>query len=413
MKIGLISLNFKLQASTTPGVYPFTASITSGGRISDGYVGGTETVPGGPYRVLIPTSVLSAKIQDLAGKPAFAAEGLDDHADGVTVGEFKDSWIEPVIDDSTGEYISLARASGLLNSEENEALVSQIVSGARQGLMGFSYDLSKSHYRIENIDGEDIFVATDFEWLGATILKRDKAAYRNTRLAASKVKPEDKTMSDKDKNKGDTPQDIQAQVAEANKPVLEAVEKMAEGFGTLTEHVSKMKDDVKSLTERVEASEAQVKALQDKDAKPAPQASATEPPKPADKPTEPAKPDNKGTILSADDLATKIGDSVAEKIVAGLKKLNGDTTADPDNKGGDLTGQRKTTGPGKLAEHFVTMHAKGADYGETELGTIEGCEIALAHIKAHVKNRNQRLAAIADIAAAKRALKRGYHPRTS
>ena len=421
MELGLISLNLKLEASSVKGKYPFTASITSGGKISDGYVGGTETVPGGPYRVLISTDLLAKKIKGLTGKAAFASEDLDSHADTITVGQFMDSWIEPVVDQDTGEYISLARASGLLESDDNENLVSDIVAGARKGLMGFSYDLKDNTYRIENINGEDVYVATDFEWLGATILKRDAAAYRNTRLAASKVKREDTEMGEKNKD-GTQTVDVQAQVTEATKPILTAVEKVAEGFEAVTKAVGDVQDNIKSLTERVEASETKVKELEASPRKKkgkggAPEVQATEPkPKlkdPAAKPEE-----GKGEVLSADAFADKIGDKIADKITAALQNLGGNK--DPNNEGATepgggetLTGQRKTAGPARLAEHFVTLHAKGAEFGETGLGTVEGCDVAIAHVKEHVSNKEQRLAAISELAAAKRALKRGYHPRMS
>jgi hypothetical protein len=82
------SAELEFQASTSRSKHPFLALVTYGGRPSDNFVGGTENIDGGPYKVIIPANVLEAKISGLKGKKVFAAEGLDTHQRSDNVGVF-------------------------------------------------------------------------------------------------------------------------------------------------------------------------------------------------------------------------------------------------------------------------------------------------------------------------------------
>ena len=167
------------------GRHPFTAVITYAGRPSDGPVGGTENVPGGPYRVMIPKELMEEKISELIGKNVFAATSLAEHTNAVSLGSYADAWTELV-----DETVSSAHASGFLVSRDsNKVLIAAIIQNARAGLLGFSYDLkdASGYLDSEVVPGEVIEVLTDFKWRGATILFRTAAAYSNTALAAKKV----------------------------------------------------------------------------------------------------------------------------------------------------------------------------------------------------------------------------------
>lgn len=191
-KLRLISIEMELQAVTTPKLYPFIALVTYGGRASSHPVGGTEQLKDGPYRVIIPPTLLEAKIRKLEGKKVFAASDLTSHLHAIEVGEFVSAWVEP-IKDSTGEIVLAARASGFLNENKDPELVQRAIAEARNGQMGFSYDIKAVQFKViaavsSGAVSEEMIELADFEWRGATILRRDAAAYEFTQLAAHKLR---------------------------------------------------------------------------------------------------------------------------------------------------------------------------------------------------------------------------------
>lgn len=193
-----IPMTISLQFTTEPmelgasaadlNKQPFLATITYAGYVSDGCVGGTESITDesgnivGPMRIFIPEKVMQARVRDLIGKGVFAAETLDTHDNSVQVGQFVDAYMERL----RGTEIYEVKASGFFDKRDNVDLIAKIIDRARSGELGFSYDLKEApgHLDTEMRAGETILVLDDFKWRGATVLRRETAAYYFTQLAA-------------------------------------------------------------------------------------------------------------------------------------------------------------------------------------------------------------------------------------
>lgn len=170
---------------------PFLATITWAGCVSDGCVGGTESITDengnviGPLRIFIPSALMETKVTELIGKSVFAAESLDTHENSVDVGQFLDAYTQRM----RGSEVYCVQGSGFFDKTKNETLVARIIERARSGELGFSYDLKDTpgYIDAEMNPGENIFVLTDFKWRGATVLYRNTAAYYFTTLAAKRA----------------------------------------------------------------------------------------------------------------------------------------------------------------------------------------------------------------------------------
>lgn len=281
LKLRINSESLELNAAKGKNLYPFTATITYFGRPSDKFVGGTDLVDDkGPYRVVIPNELGNSKIKDLEGKGVFAAEDLDEHANSICVGEFVSTWTEKVGD------TTLAKASGLIKrNNENSDLVDRIIEEARANKLGFSYDIKSVAFVYTDLEAsngsqsERVLTLTDFQWRGATILKRQAAAYEETLLAANKIQ----TQEDEDMDA----KEIQTLLTAALTP--------------LVEQVGSLKTEM-----------AELKAKQEKAATPTP----TPTPAPV-----PATPVADGTKVSLKDLAAQIALGVSEAIKEQLKPI--------------------------------------------------------------------------------------------
>jgi len=169
------------------------ALVTYGDSISDYYVGGTENVPGGPYRVMVPADVLKRHMPSLEGKPTFARADFDGHSDTKEIGEFVHTWTEPILKENDGSMALAGKASGIFHRDNDQELVDATVAKARAGVLGFSYDIEAHQFEFETIEGgEKIIKLTGFSWNGATVLFRNAAAYKSTQLAAMKLERERK-----------------------------------------------------------------------------------------------------------------------------------------------------------------------------------------------------------------------------
>jgi len=210
------SLNFQfpieieLAARAVNGRQAFTSTVTYAGIPSDGPVSGTEEIPGGPYRILIPTELMQAKVEELITKGVFAALSLNTHDGTTRIGTFTDAWTERF----AGTDIEAVKASGFLQRKRDEELVGKVIERARAGELGFSYDMKNTPFQIEEFDGEAVAVLTDFEWRGATVLYRQDAAYAFTQLAAKLANnngdggspdPKSITAKSQDPNSSSTP----------------------------------------------------------------------------------------------------------------------------------------------------------------------------------------------------------------
>ena len=221
IKLKLFSESIELQASQIANQYPFVATITYAGKLSDGFVGGTEKIEGGPYRVLIAADLLRRKIKSLAGKSVLVSD-LQSHDRNYKVGTFLQAWVEQATM-AGGTTTLAAKASGLLiETEENKEIIEQIIDEARAEKLGFSYDIKDVRFDLKastDSSPEQFVDVTDFEWRGATILRRDAAAYEETKLAASKT-PQRKDEDDM------TPEQLRDAIAPLISPLQTSIDSL-------------------------------------------------------------------------------------------------------------------------------------------------------------------------------------------
>jgi hypothetical protein len=236
------------------GQYPFIAIVTYGGVPSDGPVGGTEKIKGGPYRVIVPSELLAKNIEGLIGKPALAADELDSHSRSVEVGKFLQAWTETA-KGKNGEPVTVAKCSGMLNRNWDPELVDSIVEGARNGSLGFSYDLKEVEFDIKagsdsSSNSESFLELRAFKWRGATILKREAAAYEMTQLAAQRSSEE--TEMDEATLKRILGEGITASLTEFTKTQIEPLKT------TLQAGITKVEEKLTALEGKQTALEAVV-----------------------------------------------------------------------------------------------------------------------------------------------------------
>lgn len=376
--------NITLSAGATKDQFPFIAIVTFGGRPSDGLVGGTDQIPGGPYRVDIPTAVLQEKIGDLVGKPVFASESLASHEHSVEIGEFMQAWVEPFPDPETGEFVSVAKASGMLFRDRNPELVDRVISGARNGIMGFSWDIGAVKFNLEELaGGEKIVKVSDLQWHGATVLKKETAAYQFTQLAASKISEQKEydNMNEKE--------------------IVAAIK------GTIGEEFQKYeassvtKDDLTEITESIEGLKGEFGDLKAKHEEIAKGITKQEPkgdPKPKEDPPE-------GELVTMKDFMGGIAKALTDALKPMQETLGELKTAmaGKEPEGDPTSNGRRSHRGGEIEKIF----AKYVDDDEVEEGgerTVEGLKIAISAVKDKVKNRRQRDEMLATLGAERRTL---------
>ena len=231
------NLPLELYGEAADGRQPFVATITFAGMPSDGPVGGTEDIPGGPYRILIPTGLMQAKVEDLMGKGVFAALSLDTHEGTTRIGRFSDAWTQRF----PGTEVEAVRASGFLQRNIDKDLVAKVIERARNGELGFSYDMKNAPVKIEDYNGEAVAVLLDFEWRGATILYRQTAAYQYTSLAAKVVG----TSTSSSAGQTDNHQFIQ--LLQSLNPTSRSTQPSTAGADTGREDLEMTKEELQSL----------------------------------------------------------------------------------------------------------------------------------------------------------------------
>lgn len=298
VKLDVFSSSLEVQAAMSGEKQPFIATVTFGGRLSDHCVGGTEVIPGGPFRVKIPTALLSKRTGDLEGKRVFAADDLISHTGAHNVGTFVDTWCETVNHD--GVMVLAAKASGFFDRRKNEELIDTIIADARAGLLGFSYDLKEVGFQLKKSeDADEVFLeATDFKWRGATVLRRDAAAYHSTQLAAQKINNQEQETNEMDKK-------------ELDELVAKIGEKVDTGIATLeTKLVEKIDSSVSELRSDIAKQKSGLEALE---------AKVTE--KPTEKKVDDGdkgekgnkkSDDDKGQELPVNDFFAQLGEHIAK-----------------------------------------------------------------------------------------------------
>jgi hypothetical protein len=374
---------------------PFLATVTCAGYVSDGCVGGTEFIKDdagkvvGPLRVLIPVEVMNARVAGLIGKSVFAAQGLDSHDNAAQIGQFLDSRSERV----PGTEIYQVYASGFLDKKSDPALIAKIIDRARSGELGFSYDLKnfKAHLDSEVAPGETILILDDFEWRGATALRREAAAYFFTNLAANKLEtppPPNAASADLENHQpahgAPSTRSTQPELSLKgntimNEEQLKAL--MATLLAPLTAGIAEVKTTQQAVGARLDALEAAGKKAPEK--------------------TEDGK--KPEVALTAADLTKTITEAVTAAVTAGLKTAGVGAGAEEQN------GKRKTLSGAELmklsAADLATVKRWAPDSVVGEETTIDGFNMAIAHINASTTG-DERKRALDSIVPIKKRLER-------
>jgi hypothetical protein len=401
----VLRLNFgfhalELQAASDDATkQPFLATVTYAGLASDGPVGGTEVVEGGPYKILIPVALMEKRVEELKGKGVFAAESLDTHSGAERIGTFTNAYLQRFI----GTEIHAVNGGGFFDmASKNDKLMAKIVERARNGELGFSYDLKDAPGHLDStiIQGETILVLDDFKWRGATILRREAAAYMWTRLAAHRVfVPASSTP--------ELTEDRLRTLIAGSLAGPEHTEPAAGGPQPQQRSIEDFVMDEKKLKEILDASLAPFNAslvtltstvgdLTTRLVKvEAAQASAAPAPGTKQQPPAPA-PAAGGARLNITDLAAAITNAVKEGNKDLLKAIQGDEPG---------SGQRMTL----TAAQIDAVQRFGGDAAKDDPSSIEAIEAAVetvnAQFTAGTLRRDAAGSVIAQLRAAKRAIR--------
>jgi len=357
------TIEMQMTASGVRGEHPFVALVTYAGRSSDKPVGGTELIEGGPYRVFIPTDLMRKKIRELEGCSTFAECNLDTHAKTKPVGEFTSAWVEPA-DTPDGRLVLAARASGLLSHNRHPEIVDEIVAEAREGKLGFSYDIKDIHFTLE---AHEVFPEMktvkiiDFKWRGATILKRKVAAYSFTELAAREKEVKASVSLDRIREVASasvatgfnkSPKEVnvmnenelkqmQTAIAEAVKVAVEPIETQVTELGTKVDGVVTAQAELKAKAEESKSGEES-----NSDA-------------PKEKNSEPK------VIGTVNELVKGIGEQFKAALAPLSEKLDKVVTKEPEAKSeGDAEGDDATKNKDGKAPEANAEAAKDAPKGQ-------------------------------------------------
>jgi len=406
IKLLIVSTELTLQAAFDKNNLPFVAIVTYGGRVSDKFVGGTENIEGGPYKVLIPSNVLEAKIKELAGRKVFSAEGLESHAHSIDVGEFTEAWTEPMKDPLTGEFVTAAKASGIFNRSKDPELVDKIIALARQGVLGFSYDVKEVRFDLQAVsDGEQVVTVSDFKWRGATVLKKEVAAYQMTQLAAMKKELEEDDSMDEKKLAdlvATTVQDTMTSFTKDTiKPFEEKIETsikgLADRIGDLETKSGKFEENLEAVSEKLE--KAPVKEAEAK------------PDGGKEKGKEEKEEDTgDGKVLSFEKLTAGIADGVKEAVATAMKPVNeGITKLTESLEAGRDKNTRKSHGQetDKLSAGMLSKYLDGVEADDSI--TLDQLEAAKQVIKSTVKDKDTRISMLNELVNTKRQLLKQAH----
>lgn len=400
IKLLIVSTDLTLQAAFDKNNLPFVAIVTYGGRVSDKFVGGTENIEGGPYKVLIPSNVLEAKIKELAGRKVFSSEGLESHAHSIDVGEFTDAWTEPMKDPLTGEFVTAAKASGIFNRSKDPELVDKIIALARQGVLGFSYDVKEVRFDLQAVSGgEQVVTVSDFKWRGATVLKKEVAAYQMTQLAAMKKELEEDDSMDEKKLAELVAKSVQETMTSFKEDTIQPFEQKFEtSMKEVTDRIEKLETKSGKFEESLEAVSEKLE-----------KAPAKEPDGKPDGNKQKGKEEDDetgdGKVLSFEKLTAGIATSVKEAVVEGMKPVNeGITKLTESLEAGRDKNTRKSHGQetDKLSAGMLSKYLDGVEASDAI--TLDQLEAAKQVIKSTVKDKDTRISMLNELVNTKRQL---------
>lgn len=155
-----------IQDSDHPNLAPFKGTLLLLDEPSNQPPHGSDGHP-----IYVPTRVAEKRLNTLPGMGVNYQNDLEGHNPAKKVGVFTKAWIE-------GKKV---KVEGVIWKKDfPEALK---VFRMNKGRLGMSMELGDVYVRDKD---EDVWHLEDFHFTGATILRKDHAAYESTELAASK-----------------------------------------------------------------------------------------------------------------------------------------------------------------------------------------------------------------------------------
>ena len=230
--------SLEAMAVTMPTVFghpnrmPFSGILTRLDKPSDKAVGGA-----GGKRVIFTTTAAQRALPSLMGMAVGLNDTLDGHNVRNKIGIITAASIE-------GDAVHV---DGFIYARDFPKEASRIQT--EKGQLGFSWELADIF--VESLDADPL-VITDACFTGAAILRKDKAAYGSTSLAAS---AEEQDM---------TKEEMQALLAEAITPLGDSVKALAAAQETQGETIAKLSASAEaSAAETAEAVDKAAQALKD------------------------------------------------------------------------------------------------------------------------------------------------------
>lgn len=195
-----------------PNRMPFSGVLTRLDTPSDRPPGGAKG-----KRVILTTKAAERALPSLLGMAVDFTPSLDDHDAQRKIGVITSAAIE-------GDAINIG---GFIYARDFPAEASRIQS--ERDRLGFSWELAEIY--VERLDADPL-VITDAYFTGAAILRKDKAAYQSTSLAAS--------AEENDMTKEEIAAAVGEALAPALKPLTDAMAAMAEASTKQSEALTAM-----------------------------------------------------------------------------------------------------------------------------------------------------------------------------
>lgn len=233
--ISSMSISFNPSADASENRRPFEGVLFKVDTPSDGAPHGTDGL-----RLIIPRAVAQKAAETIAGQPINAHPEFTDHDIKSNIGVFTGARIDG------DEFIVTGYTFGYNMAEEMQNM------SALQHDLGMSFE-GFAITTAEERDGEMYAVAESMSLCGGTVLYKDLAAYKTTRLLAAKHDPggtmNDKELLDK----------IESTVKAAITPLderLKAVETKASATSAPVVTETKLSPDVQALIDTIKAQNA-------------------------------------------------------------------------------------------------------------------------------------------------------------
>lgn len=200
------------------------------------------------HRILVPKAVARKRLSGLLGMGLNYEPSLESHAPRRKVGVISEAWLD-------GDKV---RVKGFVYKKD----FPEVEEDFKQGRLGMSMELANVYVRDEDAD---VWYLEDFHFTGATVLKKEAAAYYQTALAAKAAKARvlrgkgEKVMKTKKKEQrsvitaGASPQ-LEALVKLVTKGVAGAIAPLSEGIKAQGDALIGLRGELQDMTELLQIS---------------------------------------------------------------------------------------------------------------------------------------------------------------